>query len=512
MRVAAGWARALAAGAGGLAAALGQAPWGLWALALAGFGALVWAVATAPGRLAPAALAWLGGLAMLALAMGWIVEPFLVEPERHAWLAPFALVLLPGGLALFWAGAGALATWLAPPGPRRAWAFALALTAAEALRGYLLTGLPWALPGHVWIDTPLGQTAALGGALLLTGGTLAAGAALAGAIAGRRLWPVAAVAALGGAGWLWGLAELGRPMPPDRDLRLRLVQPNAAQHLKWHPDWARHFFDRHLDLTAAPGADGRAPDLVLWSETAVPFFLEAPGAGLTMAAAAAGGAPVVMGIQRRALWADGGTRWFNSLAVIDPAGEPFAIYDKHHLVPFGEYIPLLGPLADRPGWEWLTTFTGQGLLGYTPGPGPAVLDLAPLVPAAGRALPLICYEAVFPRHLRVAPRPDWVMQLTNDAWFGTHSGPFQHLALARLRAIEQGLPLVRAANTGVSAVIDARGRVVASLGLGLEGVVDADLPGALPAPLYARTGDLPWHLALTAALLALALRRRLTAS
>jgi apolipoprotein N-acyltransferase len=448
---------------------------------------------------------------MLALALGWIVEPFLVEADRHAWMAPFALVLLPGGLALFWALAGWLAAWLAPQGARRAWAFALALTGAEALRGHLFGGLPWALPGHVWIDTPLAQVAALGGALSLTALTLALAAGLAALVLGpglRRAWALAAPVAVAGAGWFWGLGELARPMPPDRDVRLRLVQPNALQELKWDPTWARHFFARHLELTAAPGADGRAPDLVLWSETAVPFFLDAPGAGLAMAADAAGGAPVVMGIQRRAMGSDGALRYFNSLAVIDPSGEPAAIYDKHHLVPFGEYVPWLSPLADRPGWEWLTTFTGSALLGYTPGPGPAVLELGGLVQGAGLALPLICYEAVFARHLRVSERPDWVMQLTNDAWFGAYSGPFQHLALARLRAIEQGLPLVRAANTGVSAVIDGRGRVVASLGLGLEGVVDADLPGALPPTPYARSGDLPWQLALVLALGTFALRRR----
>jgi apolipoprotein N-acyltransferase len=500
---------ALLAGAGGLLAALGQAPWGLWPLALAGYGAALLAVALAGGAGRAFALAWLAGLGQFALALGWIVEPFFVEAERHAWMAPFALIGLPGGLALLWGAAGALG-WALARGPAgRAWAVALALAGAEAVRTYLFGGFPWAMPGHVWIDTPVAQAAALGGALGLTGLALAAAAGLAALVLapGLRAGLAAALpVALLGAAWAWGAAVLARPMPPDRDLRLRLVQPNAPQDLKWHPDHAERFFLRHLELTAALPADGRAPDLVLWSETAVPFYLDAPGAGLALAAEAAGGAPVVMGIQRRARLADGGVRYFNSLAVIDPTGEPVAIYDKHHLVPFGEYIPWLSPLADTPGWEWLTTFTGSALLGYTPGPGPAVLDLGP----GGRALPLICYEAVFARHLRGTDRPDWVMQLTNDAWFGQHSGPFQHLALARLRAIEQGLPLVRAANTGVSAVIDARGRVVAALALGEEGALDADLPAALVPTPYARTGDWPLLLAIVLALGGLVLRRRLT--
>lgn len=493
---------------GGLGAALGQAPWGLWPVALAGLAALALAVARAPGLRAAFGLGWLGGLAMFALALVWIVEPFFIEPERHAWMAPFALGLMAAGMALFWGAAGWLAAWLARPGPGLAWAFGLALTGAEALRGHLLGGFPWAMPGHVWIDTPLAQLAALGGALALTGLALALAAGLAAlALAPRRATALAAALplALAAVGWAWGQGQLARPMPPDRDLRLRLVQPNAAQALKWDPAFAEMFFFRHLDLTAAPPADGRAPDLVLWSETAVPFFLDAPGAGLAMAAEAAGGAPLVLGIQRRGRGADGVLRYHNSLAVIDAAGEPGAVYDKHHLVPFGEYIPWLGPLADRPGFEWLAAFTGSALLGYTPGPGPVLLDLG----AAGRALPLICYEAVFPRHLRTPERPDWVMQLTNDAWFGEHSGPFQHLALARLRAIEQGLPLVRVANTGVSAVIDGRGRLRAELGLGMTGALDADLPAPLPPTAYARTGDLPWHLGLIVALAGLALRRRI---
>jgi apolipoprotein N-acyltransferase len=506
-------ALAALAGAGGLLAALGQAPWGLWALAIAGYGLIAASVAQAESARRGFALGWLAGLAQFALALNWIVEPFFVEADRHAWMAPFALALLPGGLALFWGAAAALALRLARTGPGRAWALVPALTAAEALRGHLFGGLPWAMPGHIWIETPVAQAAALGGALGLTLLTLAAAAALAAlalAPGARAAAALAGLVGLLGALWLGGAAVLARPMPAGPGLRLRLVQPDAAQHLKWDPAWAGVFFDRHLALTAAPAEDGRAPELVLWSETAVPFLLEAPGAGLVQAAQAAGGAPVVLGIQRRSVGADGVVRYFNSLAVIDPTGEPVAIYDKHHLVPFGEYIPWLGPLADRPGWEWLAAFTGSALFGYTPGPGPAVLDLSGLVPAAGRVLPLICYEAVFPRHLRTPERPDWLMQLTNDAWFGVHSGPFQHLALARLRAIEQGLPLVRVANTGVSAVIDARGRVLAGMGLGQAGVVDADLPAALPATAYARTGDLPWHLGLALALAGLVLRRRLT--
>lgn len=503
------WPLGAAAVSGGLAA-LGQAPWGLWPLTLAGLAVLTGLVAQAPTPRAAVWRAWWGGAAMFAVAMSWIVEPFFIEPERHGWMAPFALLILPGGLALFWAAAGWLAWRLTAQAPARAVALALTLTAAEALRGVMFGGFPWAMPGHVWLDTPVAQVSALVGPLGLTALTLAAAAGLAVAVSGPALaagWRAGAVTApalLIALVWIWGGAQLALPMPPDRDARVRLVQPNADQALKWDWDWAEYYFYRHLDLTAAPAPDGRAPDLVIWAETAVPFFLDAPGGGLTLAAGAAGGAPLVLGIQRRAAGADGALRYFNSLAVLDADGAPTAVYDKHHLVPFGEYVPVLGPLADRPGFGWATAFVGQSLLGYTPGPGPALLDLGPL----GRALPLICYEAVFPRHLRTETRPDWLMQLTNDAWFGVHTGPYQHLALARLRAIEQGLPLLRVANTGVSAVIDARGRVRDSLGLNLEGVLDTDIPSALPATPYARHGDLPWYLVLVIGLGGLALRAR----
>jgi len=532
----AGWPLVASAGAGAVAA-LGQAPWGLWGAALAGLAVAIGLIGRAPDPRAGFWRGWAAGFGMFALAMSWITEPFFIEADRHAWMAPFALALLPGGLALFWAGAGWLTLRLFPPGRTRCLALALALTGAEALRGWVFGGFPWAMPGHVWVETPLAQVSALTGPVGLTLLTLVAAAGLAALIPARApaadpdrhppagpsgrpgeqitgqttgqtvTGPVAGLLAAGvplaliAAGWVWGQGQLAAAMPPDRDLRVRLVQPNADQALKWQLDWAEYYFFRHLDLTAQPPADGRAPDLVLWPETAVPFYLESPGDGLTMAAAAAGGAMVVMGIQRQARQADGGWRYFNSLAALDAAGLPVAVYDKHHLVPFGEYVPLLGAWADRPGLRWLTAFVGTALLGYTPGPGPAVLDLG----RAGRVLPLICYEAVFPRHLRLPERPDWVLQLTNDAWFGLRSGPFQHLALARLRAIEQGLPLIRVANTGVSAVIDARGRVVQDLALGAEGVVDADLPGALPATPYARTGDAPWHLGLALALALLAL-------
>ena len=474
-------------------AALGQAPWGLWPLTLLALAGVMALVAGAPSAGRAFLRAWAAGGAQFGIALGWLIEPFLVDAAATGWMAPFAVALMAFGLALFWGGAAALAVAAARGSVARLWLFALMMLGFEALRGWVFTGFPWAMLGHVWIGTPVDQIAALGGALslsalalALSAGLVTAGLRLAeGRAARAALAPVLALAALAAA-WVWGGARLAEPPPEPPGITLRLVQANVPQDLKWRPDLVEGFFFRHLDLSAGPPVD-----LVIWPETAAPFFLDRPGDGLAMAAEAAA-APVVMGLQRRHVGVDGVRRYFNSLAVLDRAGTVQAVYDKHHLVPFGEYIPLIGPWAEARGWSGLAA---QVLTGYTPGPGPALLDLGP----AGMALPLICYEAVFPRNLRTLARPDWVLQITNDAWFGSASGPWQHLAQARLRAVETGLPLVRAANTGVSAVIDARGRITASLGLNETGGLDAPLPGARPATPYARLGDTPWHVLLVLA-------------
>lgn len=478
----------------GLAAAAGQAPLAAWWAALPAYAGILALVARAPGWRAAMLRAWAAGAGQFAAAMFWIVDPFFVDAAHDGWMAPFALVLMSGGLALFWAAAGA-AGHLLGRGPRgRAAALAVSFALADLARGYVLTGLPWALVGHIWIGAWPAQTAALWGAVGLSFLTLAAAAAPVALGIGRGLALAALI--LGGVG-LWGKLRLDAPEPaPAIAAHVRLVQPDAEQSAKWRDDMERLFFTRQLDLSAARDEGRPAPDLVVWPETAVPFLLNRPDIGLELIAEAAAGARVALGIQRSS-----GTRYYNSLAVLDPDASVAAVYDKHHLVPFGEYIPGGDLLAGLAG---ITAFAPAEGYGYSPGPGPAVLDLGRL----GQVLPIICYEAVFPQDLRVPTRPDWMLQVTNDGWFGTLSGPYQHLAQARLRAIEQGLPLLRAANTGVSAVIDARGRVLQSLGLGVIGRIDTTVPAALPATPYARLGDLP-VLVLLAGLAALLAAARL---
>lgn len=489
----------------GAGAALGQAPWGLWPVALAAFAAVLWRVAAAPSARAAAFRALAMGAGHFALALFWIIQPFLVEADVYGWMAPFALILMALGGGLFWAAPAWAAHLLGEDAPGRAMALALGIVLSDWLRGWLFTGFPWALSGHVWIGTPVAQLAAWGGALGLSALTMAAavlpaaglhgGGGLRGGLRGAVL-----AAMLVAAAWFAGLARLAGPLPADHAQVVRLVQPNADQTLKWSAEWAPVFHARLLELSALPldprlGA-GR-PAVVVWPETAVPFLLDEAEPALPGIAAAAH-APVLAGIQRGE---DG--RWFNSLAVLTPDARIGAVYDKFHLVPFGEYVPWGDALA-RIG---IGAFAARQGNGYTPGPGPQVLTLPGLPPFQ----PLICYEAIFERDLargRGAARPDWLVQITNDAWFGTWSGPYQHLAQARLRAIETGLPLLRAANTGISAVIDGHGRVRGSLALGQAGVVDARLPAALAPTLWWRWGDAPVLALLMLALGGLMLRRR----
>lgn len=455
----------LAAGLGAVMA-LGQAPVGAWYLTLPALAGLLWLV----GRAVPKAgvwLAWFGGAGYFGLALNWIVQPFMVDAAKDGWMAPFALVFLAFGLALFWAGAAALAVPLRRP----IWGFAVTLACAELARGYVLTGFPWALLGHVWIDTPVSQFAALMGPSGLGLLTLLCAAGL----ATRRGLAIAGAGAALAAAWGWGVWVLAQPAPETSGLTLRLVQPNAAQQAKWDPELAQMHMQRLLDLSE----DGPPVDLVIWPETALPYLLDRHMELAEYIARAGMGAPVIIGQQRAE-----GDRYWNSLTVVNPDARLGPNYDKHHLVPFGEYIPFGDVLFD---WVDISAFASQIGNGYTKGPGPQVLDLGRL----GHVLPLICYEAVFPQDLRAATRPDWLLQITNDAWFGTWTGPFQHAAQARLRAIEQGLPLVRVANTGVTAVYDARGRSVAALPFGVEGKLDVTLPGAAAETPYARWGEGP---------------------
>lgn len=464
----------------GIAIALGQAPMSAFWVAVPaiGFAIFLGLYAATPRHAARRGMMITTGYA--ALTFIWIVEPFLVDITTHGWMAPIALFFMATGVGLFGALAFFLARRIAPAG---SWALVLALatfwTATEMLRSYALTGFPWGLTSYIWIDTPVYQLAYIigpHGLTLLT--TLLAGG-IAHAIHEKRFVPILAGISLGFAIWIIGVQSLNRGMVIDAPTGpiVRLIQPNADQDQKWDPEMMPVFYNRQLSLTAQEAENPL--DLIIWPEVAVPFLLSDPSAPLWEISGAADDIPVVIGAQR---FED--TSAFNSLAVLGAAGEIQHIYDKHHLVPFGEYLPL-GSVLNKIGLRALAAQFGNA---YSAGPGSRVLDLGTL----GKVMPLICYEAIFPHELRRVPiRPNWMLMITNDAWFGKKSGPFQHLAQARARAIEFGLPMVRAANTGVSAVIDAHGNVIASMPLGVSGFLDAAIPRARAPGLYWRYGDIP---------------------
>jgi apolipoprotein N-acyltransferase len=470
----------------GALGAFGLAPWGLWQISLVVLALVPALFLSASSTRQAALIGWAFGGGWFAHGLIWIVEPFLVDVARFGWMAPFAIGLMAAGGGAFWAVAFAGAHRFGRGESGRIMALILTWSLIEFARAYLFTGFPWAALAQIWPDSDAALLLAWFGphglALVTLLVTLLPGLAV--ITSGPALIRLASlVPAAGLAVASLSLAQARPDTVPITDKTIRMVQPNAPQNQKWDPAYMPVFFQRQIGFTSA----GERPDLIVWPETAVPTLLNYATPVFETITEAAAGVPVVLGIQRTEE-----ERYYNSLVYLDENGQVAARYDKQHLVPFGEYIPF-GDLAAKFG---LRGFAAQEGDGFSAGPGPVVLDLG----AMGTALPLICYEAVFPQDIaRAQERPDYLLQITNDAWFGTASGPYQHLAQARMRAIEQGLPMIRAANTGVSAMIDPWGRITKQLPLGQAGYIDAALPLPLAPTLYARTGDTPVFLLLLAA-------------
>ena len=487
---------ALAFGLGILATAA-LPPTGIVPLLAVAFTGLVWLM---DGAGTPSRAFWTGwffAFGHFVAGLHWIANALLVDAEHFAWAVPFAVLLLPAGLAIF----GGLATFAAfrlwRPGVRRVLALALCWSAAEWLRGHVLTGFPWNVAGYAWADVaPLRQGAALGGIWTLGLLTLALaglpatlgdenGNGYGGRGLARRLGPVGA--GLFGLGLLalWGAARLPADPPsaegdPARPV-VRIVQGNIDQRMKWSPEERAAIHSRYQELSRAPAA--RPLAAVIWPETATPYLLDSnPDNARAVAAAAPPGGVLLTGAVRvrQGPGPEDIAAW-NSLLALDGSGAVLGTYDKAHLVPFGEYLPLR-PLLSRVGMDRLAA----GAVDFSAGPGPRTLALGGLPPFAV----LICYEAIFPASAFSDTRPEWLLNVTNDAWFGDSDGPPQHLAMARMRAVEQGMPLVRAANTGISAIFDPFGREIGRIPLGRAGTLDATLPPPLQAPpLYAWAGD-----------------------
>ena len=495
-----GWSGRGLALLAGLAAGLAHPPFGLVIGPLGYALLLVLIDADGPRPLRSALFrGWLAGTGYFSVGMWWIVEPFMVDAREQGWMAPFALILMAGGLALFWGLAALAYRALKTRGTGRILVFAGCLAGFEWLRGHVLTGLPWDLPGEAWIaGSAPSQGAAYVGAYGLTWIALviaSSPAVLAMAVGRRQKLGALLVAAIMLAG-LYGVgyARLnGAVKPSVRAPVIRVVQADVDQKNKWKPENLQGVFDTYVSLTTRK-ADVQ-PAIVIWPEGALPAVIDdlmAPGSPYAgqLRDAVAPGQTLLMGANRAEVGPSGTLRYFNSLVAFSREADGLrvtGVYDKHHLVPFGEYMPA-GAFAKQVGFRSLVHMLDD----FSAGP-----PSRPISPWGVPAVQvLICYEALFPGVTRAGARrsgvkPAWILNISNDAWFGEGSGPLQHLNIASYRAIEEGLPMVRATPTGVSAVIDAYGRIVPGkrLGLGASGVIDAPLPPALETTPFSRFGD-----------------------
>jgi apolipoprotein N-acyltransferase len=514
-----GWRRHGAAALCGALASAALPPLHLIPLLIPAFTGLLWLLDGAARRREAALIGWSFGFGHMLSGLYWIGIAFLVDADRFAVAMPFAVLGMSAGLALFPALAVAAAAWPGWRGPARVALLAAAWLAAEMLRAWVLTGFPWNLIGTVWSFAPtMLQLTALTGVWGLSAVTVFAAAAPAvligpgvGPGSGRGRIAFASLALLLPA-LVWGGGSLRLAMAPALGaetvdgVMLRLVQPNIDQASKWRPELRRGHIENQMRLSSGPPADptARSVSHVIWAETAVPFFLDGePELRRQLAGIVPRDGLLITGAPRLDRSGEPRRLW-NSLHGLDETGALVGTYDKHHLVPFGEYTPLRAVL----GWLGLGKLVVGGQ-GFSAGPGLVTLDLPGLPPFS----PLICYEAIFSgRVVAEGARPRWLLNLTNDAWFGTSSGPYQHFASARIRAVEEGLPMVRVANTGISAVVDPYGRLLGQLRLNQAGVLDSPLPQpARSVTLYARYGDrMGLFLIVVLAISALIFRRFLT--
>lgn len=484
-----GWKRRLVLFLLGCLAALALPPLYLLPALLVAFPALVWIYDASLTRRAAFGAGWWWAMGWFSVGFYWISNALLTDAAKFGWMIPFAIFGLSGLVAAF-VGAATLAVRATGiTGPGRIPLLAVAWTLAEWLRSWVLTGFPWNPLGSVWdISLPVLQFGALAGiwglSLLTALGAMSPALLAKSASRRTRLLVLALVAGLPVAGWiggsirLAGAPDLAAPEAYVPGEKLRLVQAMLAQGNKWRDDLREANLREHVALSRSPGFE--SVTTVVWPETAVSYFLDLDGPHRNVAAGAAPpggrlltGAPRITpkGVEPLQVW--------NSLFAISAEAEVMAVYDKAHLVPFGEYVPLrtILPIAK----------ITHGGTDFSAGPGPRTLTVPGLPPFS----PLICYEAIFPGAVVDSgdERPHWLLTITNDGWFGMSAGPYQHLAAARMRAIEEGLPLVRAANTGISASFDAYGRELARIPLGVKGVVDSPLPKAIEPPPYGRYGN-----------------------
>lgn len=502
------WHKCASAFAAGLVGALALAPLYIWPALLIAVPVWLWLLERATPRQS-FLIGWSFGFGWFIASLYWIGIAFLVDAGTYGWLLPLAVTGLPAYLALYWGAASWLANLLGQRGLWRILVFASALTLGEYARANLFTGFPWNTPGYAGLASlGFAQAASVVGLWGLTFLVVTASATPLLLIAKHYRAGLGVLVAFGliVAAGEWRLSA--HAQTDHEKIRLRIVQPNVPQSEKWRFENSNDIFMRLLSLS-----DRRTPDAlqgaanfthIIWPESAVPFLMEEQETALSAVARMLPDETLLLMGGLRREFAGGpeidDDRIFNSLLAISGSGEVISRSDKFHLVPWGEYLPLdsfLTPL----GLRRLVTLPGS----FVAGVGPQTVRL----PATPTFSPLICYEVIFPGAVAArADRPQFLLNVTNDGWFGVSSGPYQHFDQARFRAIEEGLPLVRAANTGISGVVDGLGRVRAFSQINEQAVIDSPLPQELGPTIYSKIGDLPALIGLFLIMLAAAYFRK----
>ena len=481
-----GFLRLALAFAYGALSALAYSPADVVPVLWIAFPALIFLVQGTKSARGAFAAGWSFAFGFFVFDIYWTAASMFVDIDHFWWAVPLAALGLPAAFAIYYGIAAALARATGLRGVAGATSFALLWFLSDYARGHLFTGFPWNIEGYAWADfLPVLQIASVTGIYGLTLITLVA-ACLPAALAEnlpnerKRLLVYGSLLALALI-IVWGTSRLASAHAGTvPNVRLRLVQPDIQQEMKWKDETREKNFVRLLALSTEPAE--KPVTHVIWPETAATFYLdEDPQHRNAIAAIVPPGGVILTGVLRRELDPSNRVRFFNSLVAIDRASQITAVYDKAHLVPFGEYMPWRKYLP-------IPSLAGMGI-DFSHGPGPETLRVADLPPFS----PFICYEAIFPGE--VADRrdpPQFLLNVTNDGWYGNTAGPWQHFAIARVRAVEEGLPLVRVANTGVSGIVDPYGRIEARLDLGKRGFIDGDLPRPLPSPTYfSRAGEGP---------------------
>lgn len=504
-----GWKRAALAFFAGAFAVLALPPFDFFAAAFVSFVLLVWLIegaVAAPNagffrRLLPAMkIGWWFGFGYFFAGLWWLGNALLVEAKDFAWAIPLAVILLPAGLALFYALAAGLARiiWTEGVGAIAALAFGFGVT--EWLRGFVLTGFPWNPIGHTAMPTPLLMQSAsivgIEGMNALAVFFFALPAVL--GLGRHRKRGILLLVLLAAAHIGFGYVRLRDAAEDKKDgLVVRLVQPSINQSEKWDNAARDKIFAKLLALSAAKPVEGaKQPDIIVWPETAIPFLMnERPDAYSAIGDMLQPGQILLAGAVRQEGDRDAGeeVRYYNSLLVIGDNGELISASDKQHLVPFGEYLPM----------ESLLRSFGLTEIVNTPGGFSSGGQRKNIILSNGIKLnPLICYEGIFPREIVASDgRADAMVNVTNDAWYGNTPGPYQHLRFTQLRSVEQGMPLLRVANNGITASIDSYGRINDALQLNAIATIDTRISGSLQPTLYVLYGRIIFSFILMALVL-----------